>query len=127
MDWIIYFYLFAYVVFSISCQYSLCLFRGADVFLDRLIGQAKALPVLQQTHRTQWKFDPFLIVSNQVSVKDTHEYFYGDSGPWSIGEISFLSLSKNPSQAALSGEQPFLDIDLSRPASFIRDIHPGQR
>ena len=41
--------------------------------------------------------------------------------------ISFLRRPKKPSQAELSGEQPFFDIDLVRPAFSILSIQPGQR
>ena len=41
--------------------------------------------------------------------------------------ISFLRRPKNPSQAELSGEQPFFDMERVSPAVSILSIHPGQR
>ena len=41
--------------------------------------------------------------------------------------ISVLRCPKNPSHAELSGEHPFFDIDLIRPADSIMSIHPDQR
>lgn len=54
---------------------------GADVFLDTLGGQTKASPIFQRTHRTQRKFDPLLIIPDQIFVKDIHEFLYADPCP----------------------------------------------
>lgn len=39
----------------------------------------------------------------------------------------FLKRPKNPSQAELSGEQPFLDMDLLSSPALTRRIHSGHR
>ena len=46
------------------------------------------------------------------------------SQPW---KNSIFNLPKWPSHLALSGLQPFLDIDLTRPFSSHILIHSGQR
>lgn len=44
-----------------------------------------------------------------------------------LKNISFFNLPKTPSQAELSGEQSFFDIDLVNPFEFILLIQPDQR
>lgn len=52
---------------------------------------------------------------------------YSDVDLQKCENISFLILPNTPSQAELSGEQPFFDIDRMKPFFSILSIQPGQR
>ena len=62
-------------------QDATCYLGGADVFLDCLGGQTEVSPILQRTHSTQRQFDSFLIVPDQIFVKDIYEVLYADPYP----------------------------------------------
>ena len=65
--------------------------------------------------------DAFPVIPVQVAVRYGDELSEGHALPGDAVE------HQNPSQAALSGEQPLADMERRRPAAFVRWIQPGQR
>ncbi len=59
------------------------------------------------------------------TIHSEYEILYRDAFPGLPIEHLILQPSEKPSQAELSGEQPFFDMDLVSPASAMMSIHSG--
>lgn len=70
-------------------------------------------------------FNTFGVIPYQILIQCANKFWYFDSCPILIIEHLIFKRPNNTSQAALSGEQPFWDMERSKPAFSIHSISPA--